>query len=163
MAITKGIHALSRCVDRVCAALCVLMIGAMVLMTGAQIICRVLFTALSWSEEVARYLLVWSTFMGAGCVYKSSGHISVTLLENAVPQSFKKPLALIVHLLCAVLFGIAVYYGFKYMGMQGRQLSAALRIPMKYVYMAIPLGCSVMLLHAVDAVVALFEKKGEEA
>ena len=26
--------------------------------------------ALTWSEEVARYLLVWSTFIGAGCVYK---------------------------------------------------------------------------------------------
>lgn len=163
MAITKGLHAFSRCIDKVCAVLCVVMIGAMVLMTGAQIICRVFFTALSWSEEVARYLLVWSTFIGAGCVYKSSGHISVTVLENALPKSMKKPLALIVHILCAFLFAIAVYYGFKYMGLQGRQLSAALRIPMKYVYMAIPVGCAVMLLHSLDAIIELIEKKGEEA
>ena len=45
--------------------LIVLMIGAMVIITTAQIICRIWFTALSWSEEVTRFLLIWATFLGS--------------------------------------------------------------------------------------------------
>ncbi|WMJ83855.1 hypothetical protein RBH76_00025 [Oscillospiraceae bacterium MB24-C1] len=44
------------------------------------------------------------------------------------------------------------------MAMQGKQLSAALRIPMRYMYMAIPVGCFVIDLHILDAIIQLPSK-----
>ena len=48
------------------------------------------------------------------------------------------------------------------MAMQGTQLSAALRIPMRYMYMAIPVGCAVIDLHIIDALLQVFVEKDEE-
>lgn len=162
MAVAHAVHKISDFANKICSILCILMLVAMVLVTGMQIICRVLFTALSWSEEMTRYLLVWSTFIGGGIVYKNAGHISVTLLQDHCPHIFQKVLKILVHLVCGVFCTIAVYYGFKYMRMQGNQLSAALRIPMRYMYMAVPAGCLVIDLHIVDAILQLLVKKDEE-
>jgi len=128
----------------------------MVLLTGAQIICRMYFTALTWSEELSRYLLVWSTFLGAGCVYKKMGHISVTAVRDLFPPSAQKAMLAASHALCGAFFLLAVYYGIKYTGIQGRQLSAAMRVPMPWMYMAIPLCCGIMALHALDLLLRMF-------
>ena len=82
MAVAKAINKVSDLLDKICSVILVAMLAGMVLTTSLQIICRVFFTALSWSEEVTRYLLVWSTFLGAGCVYKKGGHISVTFAQE---------------------------------------------------------------------------------
>ena len=130
----------------------VAMLGIMVVVTGAQIVCRVFFTSLSWSEEATRYLLIWSTLLGAGCVYKHAGHISITVLQDLLPEKAKDVLQIVIHALCIVLFALIVFYGIKYFGKQGRQLSATMRLPMKYVYTCIPLGAGIMIVHAADAV-----------
>lgn len=140
------------------------MLGIMVVVTGAQIVCRVFFTSLSWSEEATRYLLIWSTLLGAGCVYKHSGHISITVLQDLLPEKAKDVLQIVIHALCIVLFALIVFYGIKYFGKQGRQLSATMRLPMKYVYTCIPLGAGIMIVHAVDAVLQhLMHMLGKEA
>lgn len=130
----------------------VAMLGIMVVVTGAQIVCRVFFTSLSWSEEATRYLLIWSTLLGAGCVYKHAGHISITLLQDLLPEKAKDVIQILIHGLCILLFALIVFYGIKYFGKQGKQLSATMRLPMKYVYTCIPLGAGIMIVHAVDAV-----------
>lgn len=159
MIIVKAVNKISDIVDKVCSVLIVALLAGMVLVTSAQIICRVFFNALSWSEEVARYLLVWSTFIGAGCVYKKGGHISVLIVQDLLPAGLRKAARVLVHILCGALFVLAAYYGFKYMGRQGSQLSAALRIPMSLMYMAIPVGSIVMLVHAVNAILQIFVGK----
>ena len=62
MAFVMGFHKLSDILDTICSYIIVVMLGAMVVITSAQIVCRMAFTALSWSEEATRYLLVWSSF-----------------------------------------------------------------------------------------------------
>lgn len=162
MSVAKAVKKASDVIDRICCGIVVLTMGGMVLFTSVQIIARVFFQALSWSEEATRYLLIWSTFIGAGCVYKRKGHINVTFVQDLVKGNAKKLVQTFVHLLCAAFFAIAVYFGIKYLGKQGSQLSAALRIPMKLMYMAIPVGCGIMLLHAVSAVFDLWENKEVE-
>ena len=162
MSVAKAVKEASDFVDKISCWLVVLTMGGMVLFTSVQIIARVFFQALSWSEEVTRYLLIWSTFIGTGCVYKRGGHINVTFIQDLFKGNAKKYVRMLVHLLCAAFFAITVYFGVKYMGKQGSQLSAALRIPMKLMYMAIPLGCGIMLLHAVSALFEVWEKKEVE-
>ena len=63
MIIVHGIHKLSDILDKLMEVVIVFMLGAMVLITGAQIICRIFFTSLAWSEEATRYLMIWSTML----------------------------------------------------------------------------------------------------
>lgn len=159
MSIAKAVKNASDSIDKICCWIVIATMGGMVLFTSIQIIARVFFQALSWSEEATRYLLVWSTFIGAGCVYKRKGHINVTFIQDLFKGDSKKLVQILVNMLCAAFFAIAVYFGIKYMGKQGSQLSAALRIPMRLMYMAIPVGCGIMLLHAVSEMLDLIEKK----
>lgn len=161
MSVVTFFRKVSDTMNKVCLAICVALLGAMVVITFVQIICRVFFTALSWSEELARYLLIWSSLLGAGCVYKSGSNIAVLFVQNLLPEKLKKIAKILVHILCGVFFALAIYHGIRYMGLMGTQKSAALHIPMKYMYLAVPLGCGIMEFHALDAI--LGEIFGKEA
>lgn len=155
----KMFHKISNWLDNVCGVVCVICIAAMVVLTGAQILCRVAFTALDWSEELTRYLMVWATFLGASCVYKRMGHISVTVLQDMVPPRMATFMKVICHLLCGMFFILAAVYGTEYLTMQSFQKSAALRIPMSYMYLAIPIGCSIMAFHVADLLLRMLPCK----
>ena len=156
MKILQGIGDL---LDRICGFLIVIIIGAMVVITTAQIICRIWFTALSWSEEVTRFLLIWSTFLGATCVYRRSGNIAITAVQTLFPERVQKGLRILVHVVCFCLFAVLLYYGVKYCNKQVRT-AAALPIKMKYIYMCLPVGLGICMYHAfVMTLEEIFQKK----
>ena len=150
MAFVKAVHKISNGLDYLCGLAAIICLAAMVVLTGMQIVCRLAENALAWSEEVTRYLMVWATFLGASCVYKRMGHINVTLLQTMVSKSLRTVMQAACHILCATFALLAVVHGLDYMDMQSTQLSAALRIPMSWVYLAIPVGFSIMTVHVLD-------------
>jgi TRAP-type C4-dicarboxylate transport system permease small subunit len=42
--------------------------------------------SLEWAEEVARHMMIWLTFLGAGPVLRYGGHIAVENLQDALPR-----------------------------------------------------------------------------
>ena len=143
----KVLTPISDALDKVCSVAIVLMLGAMVIITGAQIICRTWFTALSWSDEVTRYLLIWSTFLGATVVYRHNGHISVTVLQDAVKPKVAKALRVAVHAICFVLFAVLFYYSTLYC-LKLKKTATAMPIKMKWIYMCIPISMVMMMIHS---------------
>ena len=163
MAIIRLIHKISDILFKIGEYLSMIMVAAMVIITDAQIICRVFFTALTWSEEATRYLLVWSTFIGASCVYKMAGHISVTVIQDLFPEKVKKWLKLLVHVLCGIFFVLMVIYGFKYCGKMSAQTSPAMKLPMNYMYASIAVGGVLLTVHCLDAILqSLFAEEEKE-
>ena len=146
-AIKKILTPVSNLLDTVCSAAIVFMLGAMVIITGAQIICRTWFTALSWSDEITRYLLIWSTFLGATVVYRHSGHIAVTLLQDAVSPKVAKVLRVLVHATCFALFTVLLYYSTLYC-LKLKKTATAMPIKMKYIYSCIPISMGIMMIHS---------------
>ena len=157
--IVKCVQKASDVVDKYTTVVTVMLLGGMTIITTAQIIFRVFFTALIWSEELARYMLVWLTFFGAGCVHKRAGHIAVNFLQELLPFNMRKVFQVVAQLLCITVFGIMIYYGFWYMQLMGNQLSAAMRIPMRYMYTAIPVGGIILLLHSLSRLTLIIAQK----
>ena len=143
----KALSDLSRLLDIICGVLIAVMLGLMVIFTIAQVVCRTWFTALSWSEEAVRFLLIWSTFLGAACVYRHGGNIAITVIQNLFPESLQKFLRITVHAACLVLFCVLCYYGFLYCDRQVRT-AAAIPIKMKYVYMCLPVSMIMLIIHS---------------
>ena len=137
----------SAALDKLCSVLIVVMLGLMVIITGAQIICRIWFTALTWSDEFTRYLLIWSTFLGASVVYRHSGHISVTIVQDAVPPRLSKILRVAVHVICFVLFTVLLYFSCTYC-MKLNKTATTLPIKMKYIYLCVPISMVILMVHS---------------
>ena len=159
MGFANGFKKISDIIDKICLGVIVAMLGVMVIVTTAQIICRTAGSALQWSEEVNRYLLIWSTFLGASCVYKAGTHISITFVQAFFSPKVQRIIRIMVHVICILAFCAIVYYGFVYAGKQA-QLAPALRIPMKYMYMSVPIGFGLMIIHAIDAILQILQEKG---
>lgn len=147
MAAKKALDRLSSLLDKACGVVIVAMLGAMVLITTAQIVCRIAFTALTWSDEVTRYLLIWSTFLGATCVYRHGGNISITFVQEKLPHPAGKALRVLVHAICFVLFAVLFYFGTRYC-LRLNKTATSLPIKMKYVYSCVPISMVILMLHA---------------
>ena len=143
----KILRKISDWLDKICGAIIVVMIGAMVVITTAQIVCRTWFTALTWSDEVTRYLLIWSTFLGATCVYRHGGNIAITFVQDALPEKLGRALKVLVHVICRVLFAVLLYYGCRYVTKLNKT-ATALPIKMKYVFLCVPISMGVCMYHA---------------
>lgn len=145
--IKKILTPVSDALDKICSVAIVIMLGLMVIITTAQIIFRLFFHALTWSDEVTRYLLIWSTFLGASVVYHHSGHISVTILQDKVPAKAAKALRVLVHAVCFVLFTVLLVFSVRYC-FKLNKTATTLPIKMKYIYTCIPISMAIMMVHS---------------
>jgi len=130
--------------------------GVMFLVVLAQVVFRyVLSHPLPWSEELARYLMVWVACLAASEAYARGNHVGVTLIVNAVRPKQRKIMILIIHSAVCVLMGVVVYQGFKLSLMVGDQLSPAMELSMAWPYLAVPAGAVLIFIQAA----ALFFKQ----
>jgi TRAP-type C4-dicarboxylate transport system permease small subunit len=125
-----------------------IMLIVMTIVVTVQIIFRIFFNALSFTEEISRYLLVWSSLFAASVAYKQGAHIAVTFLVEQFKGKLRGIMAIIINLLSIIFFMIAIFYGLQLINMQVFQTSPALLIPMRYIYLCIPISFSVMLFHS---------------
>ncbi|SFE85547.1 TRAP transporter small permease [Roseivivax sediminis] len=126
----------------------ILILGAMPLIVGANIALRYLTGhSLSWADEAARYLMIWMTFVGAGLALRMGAHVAITNLQDALPGRGQQILrgALVIGLL--IFFGFMVSVGIEYAQRMQYQMTPALRVPFLYVYAAMPVGFSLLIVH----------------
>ncbi len=125
-----------------------LLMGAMGVIAFAAVFFRfVLHDPLAWSEESARYMMVWVTFLGAGYAMGKGRHIGVTMFVDHLPEGARRKVTLAGQLLIIVFMAAVAVQGVKLIiGLWG-QTSPAMDFPMWIPYMAIPIGATYMLLH----------------
>ncbi len=97
----------------------------------------------SWSEELARFLLIWIGILGAAYASGQNMHLAIDLVSPKLEGRKKKMLANIIRfIIIAFAFCVLVIGGFRliYITHVLGQTSPALQIPMTIVYAAIPLA-----------------------
>ncbi|MGO1501533.1 MAG: TRAP transporter small permease [Marinobacter sp.] len=120
-----------------------------------QVVSRVLFSAVGWTEEVARFLLVWITFLAATLAFQRGRHIAVTFAVEALPGPLRQT-ARIVATLAVIAFMVTLaVIGYRYMQVQSFQKSSSLRLSMSYVYAVIPISAAIMAWYALVDLVTL--------
>ena len=120
---------------------------AMTVIILIQIFFRfVVYRPVPWSEEAARYLMIWMGMLGSVIALRKGRHIGVTALVDILPAKVSFAVGIFVRVSMAGLLGIIAYYGFKLAVFNYSQLSAAMEIPMMIPYMAIPVGSAMMIV-----------------
>jgi TRAP-type transport system small permease protein len=126
----------------------ILMLGAMAIIIFANVALRYLTNqSIDWAEEVARHLMIWVTFIGAGLVFRYGGHVAIDNLQDALPKKLAIAIRLVVALVLLGFFCFMVWYGILYMQRTQFQSTAATQISFAYIYAAMPVGGVLLIIH----------------
>jgi TRAP-type C4-dicarboxylate transport system permease small subunit len=124
-------------------------LAAMAVMVFANVALRFLTDhSIVWVEEVSRYLMIWLTFLGAGLVLRYGGHVGIDTLQNALPRH-GAAIRVAIYLLLLVFFAVMLWLGSRYAILAWGQTTPVMQIPIGVVYLAIPLGFGLLILHLV--------------
>ena len=121
----------------------------MVVVVFAQVVARYVFgTSIPWSEELARYLFVCSTWIGVSYSAKRGTHLRITFVRDMFTGNKRKILELIVLAIWIVFALFMINQGFSLMQTIAAfgQRSAAMQAPMWIFYASVPIGLSLMII-----------------
>ncbi|MCX7786848.1 MAG: TRAP transporter small permease [Spirochaetes bacterium] len=129
----------------------VIAMALMLLIISVTVGTRYLFGySAEWAEEAARYLFVWSVFIGGALIMGENGHLAVEFLTNRWKG---KRIGFVLELfikLCGYSFIlILLTQGYKMANTMMFQRSPGLDIPMGLVYAIIPFSSLLMLLYLI--------------
>jgi TRAP-type C4-dicarboxylate transport system permease small subunit len=148
MTMAKRVEQFWKIIDKVFFWLSVLTLGGMTLLIFIQVLFRyALNSPLAWTEELARFLFIWMTFVAGVAAARKGQHIGVELIVNMLPSIGRKAIGIFAHLVTTVFFGIISYYCVSLWDKLSSQRSPALTIPMSVVYLGIVMGSVFMGLY----------------
>ena len=112
-----------------------------------NVILRYFFEAsLVWSEELARYIVVWVTFFGISSCARYNGHVIVDLLPNKLKGNSKYIQGLVVLI---ISLGLSIYLAYLSVQFTITQFiagntSIAIAIPIWIIYLSTAVGFTLM-------------------
>ncbi len=117
---------------------------------------------LSWAQELTIYMFVWMAKFGAAYGVRTGIHVGVDVLINKMNTPWRNKFVVLGLLSGALFTGIVAVLGSKFVWSLAHtdQTSSDLEVPMWIVYLAIPLGSSLMSFRFLQ-VAWTFVKTGE--
>jgi TRAP-type C4-dicarboxylate transport system permease small subunit len=107
----------------------------------------VLNDSLAWTEEIARYGLMWVVFIGGAMVTRRNTHIAVELLSNVMgPGPLRATLLAFVDIVKLAFIGLLAYLSVTIIERMNIQRMTVFDLPMSYVYAGVGFGCFLMLI-----------------
>jgi C4-dicarboxylate transporter DctQ subunit len=151
---------LSNWLNGISEVVCCLFLLAMTAVVSLQVFCRyVLGAALPWSEEISRYLLVWITFLGGSIALKREAHMGMHTLVDRLSINSRGLVKFLILILIFGFLSLTTVKGFQLAVFNMAQNSPAMRMPMGVIYLAIPTGCLIMLIHVAEQLILLIRSR----
>ena len=150
-------RALINAVNRSLVSLVILLSCALVACVVWQVLSRyILGDPSTITDELARYLFMWTGLIGAAYTTGQKKHLSINLLTANLTGVRKQASELIIEAATVLFASIIMLYGggklfLKVLAMG--QVSPALGIPMGYVYLAIPTAGALILFYSLLSIV----------
>lgn len=106
--------------------------------------------SLAWTEEIARYGLIWVVFVGAAMVTRRNSHIAVELVSNLLPaNATRAALLAFIDIVKLFFMGLLAYFSITIVERMHYQRMTVIDLPMSYVYAGVVLGCVLMFLRQI--------------
>lgn len=119
-----------------------------VILIFTQVLFRYLLNnSLNWTEELAKYLFVWMTFIGAACAFKDKIHIGVDFFVGLLPLKYQRYMRMADIVLISFFSACATIIGYMWTIDVWGTLSPALELPIALVlYAAFPTGSALICI-----------------
>ena len=133
-------------IEKICGVLCVFCFAAMTAVAILGVFFRyVMQSPFMWTEEVARYLLVWLGFTAVSIALRQDKHIKVEVLASFVPLIVVKLMRYIVDVLIAIFFVVLLWQGYL-MTVNNIMTASTFQISMSWILAAVPVAAALTLV-----------------
>jgi TRAP-type transport system small permease protein len=138
-------------------ALAIVTFAGMFLCVIAQVVLRYFFgDPLTWSDELARYLFVWCSFIGWVIAARKRSHLGIALVAERSPPRVKAAIELVGALASVAFAGVLLYYGVQITSRNADVDTVTLFFTFGVVYAVVPAAAlAVGALALADARIAL--------
>jgi TRAP-type C4-dicarboxylate transport system permease small subunit len=124
---------------------------ALTVVVFAQFFSRyVMNSAIVWTEEIARYLLIVICFLGSGIASRKGGHIAIEAAYRLFPRGVGRALSILVDILTIAFNGIGTYLAVRILPVMMEQRLTTVRLSMGALYIPVLLGFVLMTFRSLQ-------------
>lgn len=157
-------HALSMKVNWWVERFCVALMVVLVLDVWLGIMARyVLPFRLTFTEELARYLMIWMALLAVSSGFAYREHIGVMFIFDRFPLSMKKWMALAFDVVAFAFFAYLLIYGIGFVERGFGRFTMIFGVPKGYPYIGVPLAAALACIQLVLVAIRDFLVFGQEA
>lgn len=144
----------------------VILLLAMVILIFVQVCMRYIANySLSWSEELARILFIWVSWIGISLGQKKGEHIKITMVTDRLQGNARKIVLLVSNACTLIILAVLCVNGAQVvehvLSMGG--VTPALGIPKFIMYGAVPISCFLMAVRVIKEMYLNWTEKKEVA
>jgi TRAP-type C4-dicarboxylate transport system permease small subunit len=142
--------------DSFIGTLLVVLMALMVINVTWQVVSRYVFQdPSSFTDELARYMLIWVGMLGSAYVAGKKEHLAIDILLTSLKEKSQPKLMLFIDA-CVLVFALTIMViggsNLVYITFILGQKSAALQIPLAYVYVIIPFSGLLVIYYQLVAI-----------
>ena len=147
----KFISTLSELLNKVVIQLCLVTMASMTFVVLLGVFFRyVVRMPLTWTEELSRYLMIWSASLAISIGIKENGHVGLTVLVDSAKSKIVRTIyETIIFLVTLVFLVIMIYYSIQMVIEAKWQISQGLGITMVLPTLAVPVAMIIGLVQLV--------------
>ncbi len=123
---------------------------------------RAMGQSLSWSEELARWLLVGIAFVSSSVALKQGSHVGITIIVKKLPFKIKKYVIQLANLMILVFLAYGFWLSFLAARFTSQQMGDVIGLSMIYVKMHIPISFLIMIIHVIYYIFAIIDNESPE-
>lgn len=113
--------------------------------------------SLSWTEELARYLMIWAALLAVSVGIKDKEHVGIQLLIKQFPPIITKLITFVVYLITIVFLAVLTIKGYQVADRAQNQVSLALNISMYWPLMSIPVSAVLAIIQQLIQMILIFK------
>lgn len=140
--------------------LLMLLLAIMAMVMGVQVVARYVFNySLTWSEELTRYMFVWSAFLSISYCTKKQISIKIEQIVSMLPAKLHAIFKIIEKAVMLVFFVYMIKYAYNFVqaSVLSGQISPACRIPMYFIQVAPLVGFILTIIRLIQGLVFEFK------
>lgn len=142
--------ALSAFINRWVELLCAGIMAVLILDVGLGIFGRyVIELPVTWTEELARYLMIWVALLAVSCGVARREHVAVTALLERLPQALQRHLGAAIDLLGFAFFAFLAYFGIDMTEQGASQYATIFGMTMWMPFAAVPISSALACVQLV--------------
>jgi C4-dicarboxylate transporter DctQ subunit len=109
----------------------------------------VLVDPIQWAEEIARYILIWMTMIGASIAVKERKHVMLTSVVMRMPERMALIIEIVFFLIIILIIGLIANESIiMVFSRSAKTISPSLQISMVWAHTALPIGFAFMLIQS---------------